>query len=142
MKKFRQWRRWIVLGLAALALSAGVTACGSSKADVAAKNLSKQAEAFKVPRRIVFINGITDKYLAEVVGYCSVETSSSALGGSLEVTCAVQTPSGRQYFKDYFGLSDNVTYTVEQLKPSHVSTSHYTVLFRPGTIVPDIDSSP
>jgi hypothetical protein len=144
VKKFRQLRRWFVLGLAALALSAGVTACGQSKADVAAKNLSQQAEAFKIERRIVFINGITDKYLAEVIGYCSVETTSSALGGSLQTTCQTIDPKTgeKQYIKDYFGLSDNVTYTVEQLKGVHVSTAHVTVLFRPGTIVPDIDTSP
>jgi hypothetical protein len=40
-----------------------VTACGSSDADVAAKNISKAAEQFEVARRIVFFNGITDKYL-------------------------------------------------------------------------------
>lgn len=143
MNSLRRYKRGITIGLAALALCVGVTACGSSKADVAAKNLSTQAEAFKIPRRIVFINGITDKYLAEVVGYCSVETSSSALGGSLEVTCAIQQKDGTyKYKKDYFGLSDNVTYTVEQLSAVNVSTSHYTVLFRPGTIVPDFDESP
>jgi hypothetical protein len=128
--------------MALVTMSVGMTACGSSKADVAAKNLSKQAEAFKIPRRIVFINGITDKYLAEVVGYCSVESTNSALGGSLETTCAVRKNGQTLFFKDYFGLSDNVTYTVIQLQPSKVSTSHYTVLFRPGTIVPDFDSSP
>lgn len=120
------------------------TGCGQTKADVAAKNLSTQAEAFKIARRIVFINGITDKYLAEVIGYCSVETSTSSLGGSLQVTCQIIDPKTgeKKYLKDFFGLSDNVTYTVEQINPTHVSTAHVTVIFRPGTIVPDVDSSP
>jgi len=135
---------YVVLSIvAAGAIMASMTACGASKADVAAKNLSAEAEAFKIPRRIIFINGITDKYLATVTGYCSVETASSALGGSLEVTCQTRDKQGNLlYKKDYFGLSDNVTYMVEQLDPVSVSTAHYTVIFRPGTIVPDIDANP
>src|SRR5438034_10830984 len=88
--------------------------CGQSKADVAAKNISTQAEQFKVARRIVFFNGITDHYLATVTGYCSVETGNSALSGSLEVTCKV---GESKYKKDFFGLSDNVSYMVQQIDP-------------------------
>ena len=134
----------ILVALVAMAaLTMGVTACGQSKADVAAHNLSQKAEAFQIPRRIIFINGITDKYLATVTGYCSVETSNSALGGSLEVTCQTKDKRGNLvYKKDYFGLSDNVTYMVEQLEPTSVSVNHYTVLFRLQTIVPDITCNP
>lgn len=140
--------RKVVLSILAImvagTLMLGVTACGQSKADVAAHNLSQEAEAFKIPRRIIFINGITDKYLATVTGYCSVETANSALGGSLEVTCQTGRDKNGNllYKKDYFGLSDNVTYMVEQLDPVNVSVDHYTVLFRPQTIVPDIDKNP
>jgi hypothetical protein len=42
--------------------------------------------------------------------------------------------------KDYFGISDNVTYTVEQLRSSNVSTKHYKVTFKPEAIVPDIEA--
>lgn len=38
-----------------------------------------------------------------------------------------------------FGLSDNVFYFVEQLDAVDVDAYHYTVVFRPETIVPDID---
>lgn len=114
-----------------------VTACGKSQADVAARNISKAAEQFEVARRIVGINGITDKYLWEVDGYCSVETASSGLDGALEVTCKL----GKGKFKKlFFGLSDNVTYVVQQIDPIDVSTSHLRVLWRPGTIVPNFDN--
>jgi hypothetical protein len=135
----------VLVALAVIATMALLTtACGQSKADVAAHNLSQEAEAFKIPRRIIFINGITDKYLATVTGYCSVETANSALGGSLEVTCQTgKDKSGNLlYKKDYFGLSDNVTYMVEQLDPVNVSVDHYAVVFRPQTIIPDITSNP
>lgn len=111
--------------------------CGSSQADVAASNISKAAEQFEVARRIVGINGITDKYLWEVEGYCSVETSNSGLTGALEVTCKL---GPGKFKKLFFGLSDNVTYVVQQIDPIDVSTTHYRVLFRPGTLVPNFDN--
>jgi hypothetical protein len=113
-----------------------LTACNESDADVAAKNISKAAEQFEVARKIVFFNGITDKYLVEIDGYCSVETGSSALSGSLEVTC--KTGPGK-FKKSFMGLSDNVSYMVEQVDPIKVSTNHYRVIFKPETIVPDFD---
>lgn len=114
-----------------------LTAC-SSDADVASSNLSKAAEQFEINRRIVFFNGITDKYLLEIDGYCSVETTDSALGGSLEVTCK----TGDDEFKKHFlGLSDNVSYFVEQIDGANVSTDNYRVIFKPEVIVPDVDAT-
>lgn len=113
----------------------GLTGC-SSDADVAADNLSKAAEQFEIQRRIVFFNGITDKYLLEVQGLCSVESGLSALEGSLEVTCK----TGATEFKKHFlGLSDNVSYFVEQIEDASVSTYNYRVIFKPDVIVPAID---
>lgn len=111
-------------------------ACTETKADVVSHNLSQDAEQFKIVRRIVFFNGITDKYLLVVEGRCSVETSESALGGSLEVTCKI---GDDKYKKHFLGLSDNVSYFVEQTESADVSEYHYKVIFRPDAIVPDVD---
>ena len=126
----------ISLMVAAAAMVVIGAACFDSKADIASRNLSKAAEQFEIERRIVFFNGITDKYLLAVEGRCSVETSDSALGGSLEVTCKV---SPTEYKKHFLGLSDNVSYFVEQTETANVSEYHYRVIFRPETIVPDIE---
>jgi hypothetical protein len=120
-----------IIGLAAITM----TGC-SSDADVASSNLSKSAEQFEIDRRVVFFNGITDKYLLEIQGRCSVETGESALGGSLEVTCKVG-PS--EYKKHFLGLSDNVSYFVEQIEGASVSTYNYRVIFKPDVIIPAID---
>ncbi|HEY9371497.1 hypothetical protein [Streptomyces sp.] len=122
---------------AGLALT-GVLLLGacSSDADVASRNLSQAAEQFEVERRVVFFNGITDKYLLTIEGRCSVETAESALGGSLEVTCKIGPD---EFKKHYLGLSDNVSYFVEQMEPIDVDEFHYRVIFKPETIVPDID---
>ena len=36
------------------------------------------------------------------------------------------------------GLSDNVTYIIEQLEPLPAGTNHYVVNFKPSAILPDI----
>lgn len=132
-------KRYITLALAIVMLSLVAIAtagCGPSNADVAAHNIGVEAEQFKVARRIVFFNGITDKYLAEVDGYCSVETGDSGLSGSLEVTCKL---GSHKYKKSFFGLSDNVSYMVQQIDPIDVSVTRYKVIFKPESIVPDFD---
>lgn len=116
---------------AVLVMTFGMAAC-SSDADVASKNVSNAADNFEVPRRIIFINGITDKYLLTIEGYCSLGNNDKS--GELSVTCKV--PGG--FKKDFLGLSDNVTYMVEQLDPKSVSSDHYVVNFKPESLVPDI----
>jgi hypothetical protein len=107
---------------------------GCSEADTASRNVSKAADNFGVERRIVFFNGITDTYLLEIRGLCALGNYDDV--GQLSVTCK----TGRHSYKKHFlGLSDNVSYFVEQLRPASVSGFHYKVIFRPEAIVPDID---
>lgn len=120
-------RRTIIALLAALVLASCAT-----DADVASSNLSQAAEQFEINRRVVFFNGITDTYLLSIEGRCSIEDQ----GTQLEVTCK----TGDDQFKKHFlGLSDNVSYFVEQLEAADVSVYHYRVIFRPEVIVPDVD---
>lgn len=129
-----------LLALLLILLALPLAGCGKSDADVAAHNLSVAAEQFEIPRHIVGINGITDKYLFEVIGYCSVETTESGLGGALEVTCRVVGKDGKVgYKKTFLGLSDNVSFVVEQLEPVQVSTSRYRVIFKPEVLIPNFD---
>lgn len=128
-------RKTIAVLAAATLATAGLTAC-TSDADRASKNLSKAAEQFEVERRIVFFNGITDKYLLTIEGRCSIETEDSAAAGSLEVTCKTGPD---EFKKSFLGLSDNVSFFVEQLEPVDVSVYHYRVIFKPESIIPDLD---
>jgi hypothetical protein len=41
--------------------------------------------------------------------------------------------------KHFLGLSDNVTYFVEHLNPTSASKYRYRVIFRPTTVVPDVE---
>lgn len=104
-----------------------------SEADVVSENLSKSADSFDVQRKVVFFNGITDKYLLSVEGLCSIDASNAK---KLSVTCKV----GKDMYKKHFlGLSDNVSYFVEQTDAKYENKFHYKVVFRPETIVPNIE---
>lgn len=103
-------------------------------ADVVSENLSKAADQFEVVRRVVFYNGITGEYMLTIEGYCSLGNFDDS--GELTVTCKV---GGAEYKKHFLGLSDNVTYFVEQMDGANVSADHYRVVFKPSVILPDID---
>jgi hypothetical protein len=124
-------KRTIISILAVAFLAVGLSACDDD-AEVVSRNLSKAADNFEVQRRVVFFNGITDKYLLVIEGPCSIEDK----GSRLEVVCKVGDSS---YKKHFLGLSDNVSYFVEQGEPVEASAYHYRVTFKPQTIVPDID---
>lgn len=106
---------------------------GCSDASVASKNLSTSADRFEIQRRIVFYNGITGEYMLEINGLCAL--GNVDLEGELSVVCKVGQDS---YKKHFLGLSDNVTYFVEQIESSTVSEYFYQVVFKPSVIVPDM----
>jgi len=120
----------IALTLAAAAVLTGCT----SAADTANENLSKAAENFEVPRRITAINGITDKVLFTVEGFCSYETG----GGEFEVIC--KNPDG-SVERTTLHLSDNVTFVSTQIGGKKVDLFKPRVIFRPETIIPNFDLS-
>lgn len=117
-----------------LAAAATLTLAACNDAEVASHNLSKAADNFEITRRVVFLNGITDTYLLSIEGRCSITDE----GNQLEVTCKVGDDA---YKKHFLGLSDNVSYFVEQLEAADVDVYHYKVIFKPETIIPDVDLS-
>jgi len=121
------------LTLSLIAVAALVTGC-VREADVASRNLSVAADQFEVSRRIVFYNGITADYMLTIEGLCSLGNYDA--NRQLSVTCKI---GPTEYKKHFLGLSDNVTYFVEQIQPNKVDTFHYRVIFKPSVIVPDID---
>lgn len=108
-----------------------MTGC-TSKADVASRNLSTAADNFEIQRQIVFYNGITGDYIAEVEGRCSIGNDNTAR--QFSVTCKV---GPNQYIKNFLGTSDNVTWFALQVSPASVSVYHYRIIWRPREIIPD-----
>lgn len=127
----KQILKYAVLGLA-LAITPLITSCQES--DTASNNVSVAAHNFEVNRRAVFYNGITDTYILTIEGLLSVKESDT----QKRVEVIVKT-GPKQYKKHYLGLSDNVTYFVEQIESVEADPYHYRVVFRPTAIVPDIE---
>lgn len=106
----------------------------ATDASVASQNLSHEADMFQLNRRIVFYNGYTGEYMLSIEGRCSIK--ADGVDDQLEVTCKTGPD---EYKKHFLGLSDNVTYFVEQLGSAQVDVYRYKVIFKPESIVPDVD---
>ena len=120
-----------ILKYSTLAIALALTSC-SEHSDVVSENISTAAHNFEVNRRAIFYNGITGEYILTIEGLITLTEN----GNRLEVTCKTGPTS---YKKHYLGLSDNVTYFMEQLDPVAADPFHYRVVFRPQTIIPDVD---
>jgi fructose-1,6-bisphosphatase/sedoheptulose 1,7-bisphosphatase-like protein len=124
-------RKTLTAAIAALSLL-GLGAC-SSAADTASQNLSQQADDFKITRRVVLYNGITNTYVLAVVGKCSLGNDDT--GNETTVTCMM--PDG-SYVKNIFRTGNNMTVFAQQLVGTDVSTQRYEVFFKPEQSIPDI----
>jgi hypothetical protein len=126
-------------GLVALAVAAsavlGLSAC--SGADIASHNLSKDADNFKIERRVVFYNGITGETMLTIEGRCALGNADGADGKDQRTVTCKTGPD--EYKKHFLGLSDNVTYFAEQVDPAKVSEYHYKVVFKPESVLPDFE---
>lgn len=118
-----------------LVITTAIALIGCARdADVASHNISVAADNFEVNRRVVFYNGITGEYMLSIEGLCSLGNNDGPK--EVTITCKV----GPNSFKKHFlGLSDNVTYFVEQIEQTKASVYHYKVVFKPSTIIPDIE---
>ena len=66
-----------------------------TEADTVNHNIDKAADTFEVKRRIVFFNGITDKYLLTVEGLCSLNVSDNE---TLRVTCKTGSDEYKRHY--------------------------------------------
>lgn len=106
---------------------------GCNSADTVKYNIGRQADEFKVKRRITFINLRDGQYLFQLTGNCSVKGGSSSDNDELEVICRIGED---KYQKHMLYIADETTYVVEQLEYSDVSRYDYEIVFRPEAIVP------
>lgn len=120
----------MLAGMIGLAFLAGC----ESDATVATRNLNTAADNFEVSRRVVFYNGITDSYMLTIEGRCSMDLNSS--GTAFNVICKT---GHSDYKRHTLVLSDNTSAFVEQLESANVSAYHYRVVFKPQSILPDVD---
>lgn len=108
-----------------------MTSCETRQANMVSYNLSLEADNFNVVRQLTVINAIQGDVIFQMTGKMSIEVDS--VDEQLEIT--VEDENGN-YQKHFVGLSDNVTYTLEQLNFKNVENYKYTLNFNPKMWIP------
>lgn len=103
---------------------------GCSEASRVSENLSKEADNFNVVRQVTVIDCITGDTMFQVSGKISI-TSDNA-DHQLEI---ISEENGA-YRKHFIGLSDNVSYVVEQLDVKNVDKYKFTINYNPKMWIP------
>lgn len=102
---------------------------GCSQSDKVSYNLSKEADNFNVVRELTVINAIQGDVLFTMIGKLSVETTEDKL------YVIVEDENG-DYQKHIIGLSDNITYVLEQKEYKNVENYKYTLNYNPKMWIP------
>jgi len=117
----------LVVGLMVIML----TGC-QTEAQRVSYNLSQEADNFNIVRQLTVINCIEGDVLFQMTGRMSITADTA--DNQLEI---IVEDSGT-YVKHFVGLSDNVTYVVEDLNlgDNAVSKYKYTLNFNPKMWIP------
>ena len=105
---------------------------GCTQADRVAYNLSQEADNFNIVRQLTVINCIKGDVLFQMTGKMSITADTD--DNQLEI---IVEDEGK-YVKHFIGLSDNVTYVVEDLNlgANEVANYSYTLNFNPNMWLP------
>ncbi len=99
---------------------------GCSQADMVSANLSEEANNFNDVRQLTVINCLKGDTLFQMTGKMSIMADTE--DNQLEII--VEEEDGT-YKKHFVGLSNNVTYVVEDITSGDVSHYKYTLNFNP-----------
>ena len=125
-------KKKLVILIAVVVLCLGVfTGCDQRQADDVSYNLSLEADNFEDVRQITVINCLQGDVLFQMTGKMSIEADME--DNQLEII--VEDENG-EYKKHFVGLSDNVTYVVEDITSGDVSKYKYTLNFNPDMWIP------
>ena len=122
----------ISLAILSVLLTATVlTGCGT-EAQRVSYNLSQQADNFNIVRQLTVINCIEGDVLFQMTGKMSI--TADRADNQLEII----VEDNGTYVKHFVGLSDNVTYVVEDLNlgANEVNKYKYTLNFNPKMWIP------
>ena len=132
MKKSR-----IILALLSVLLTVTVLTGCETEAQRVSYNLSQQADNFNIVRQLTVINCIEGDVLFQMTGKMSITADTA--DNQLEII----VEDNGTYVKHFVGLSDNVTYVVEDLNlgANEVNKYKYTLNFNPKMWIPyDIET--
>lgn len=109
------------------------TGCYATEAQRVSHNLSQEAENFHIVRQLTVINCIEGDVLFQMTGRMSIMADTS--DNQLEI---IVENDDDTYVKHFVGLSDNVTYVIEDLNmgSNDVEKYKYTLNFNPKMWIP------
>lgn len=116
---------------AAILATVVLTGC-ETEAQRVSYNLSQQADNFNIVRQLTVINCIEGDVLFQMTGKMSITADTA--DNQLEII----VEDDGTYVKHFVGLSDNVTYVVEDLNlgANDVNKYKYTLNFNPNMWIP------
>ena len=125
-------KRKILTAFGGLILLAAILT-GCSESARVEYNLTEEADNFNVVRQLTVINCLQGDVLFQMTGKMSITADTS--DNQLEII--VENDDGT-YAKHFVGLSDNVTYTIEDLNlgKNEVEKYKYTLNFNPKMWIP------
>ena len=132
MRSFCKNMKKRIIGVVLLLVFAfGLTACGTEASRVE-YNLTKEADNFNVVRQLTVINCLQGDVLFQMTGKMSI--TADVEDNQLEII----VEDDGTYVKHFVGLSDNVTYVIEDLNlgDNAVSKYRYTLNFNPNMSIP------
>ena len=103
---------------------------GCNEAERVSQNLTQEADNFNVIRQVTVIDCITGDTLFQVSGKISINSDNT--DHQLEII----SEENKNYKKHFIGLSDNVTYLVEQLEVKDVDNYKFTINYNPKLWIP------
>ena len=100
---------------------------GCNQAETTKHNIQKDADRFKVYRKMTFINLYTNEPLYSAEGYFALETTyDNAYQGQQEIGVIFKV-SEDEYKMDYFSIANNVTYVIEQIENTHTNPYYWNI---------------
>ena len=121
-----------IFGVLLVILTFSVLMVGcETEADRVSYNLSQEADNFNVVRQLTVINCLQGDVLFQMTGKMSIKPDMEE--NQLEII--VENEDGT-HTKHLAGLSDNVTYVVEQISGEYVNKYKYTLVYNPRMWVP------
>ena len=121
-------KKKLILALIAMT---SVVLVGCTEAERVSYNISQDADNFNQVRQLTVINCIKGDVLFQMTGKMSITADTA--DNQLEVI--VEDENGK-YKKHFVGLSDNVTYVVEDVTSDKTEKYQYQLNFNPKMWIP------
>lgn len=115
----------------ATVVAAAVLMVSCSKADRVSHNLSREADEMNITRKVTVINGITNQTIFQATGQMSIEYVEERKQLNI-----IALDDEGNYKKHIIGISDNVSYVVEDVTGMKGIDTKYRMYFNPNMILP------